>query len=679
MLRIAFQATFPLAVLAALSAQATVPSAGQDPARAVPASADTERIQKAIADYEQWKDQRGKDALRNKALLWLGEIDAPEVVDYLGRELTAAADTPFAAVVLQAIAKVPRKDLENAVRAVLLRESAPPHVRRAAADAAATMGDRAVDRLVDLATAGDDTTPRAVRDVAATALIARRDDRAIRALVRLLDGGKEPDLVASLRLFDGVSGVPPLDAARVRLVREARITAAAMAWRQLAEAGHERSKALALDVVEKLPEIVPPQAAADAIVGLSIVGEADFYPVLLRLGQLKNPAVRTALRKAADAAAKDPALLRFLATTGLEHEHPDARAAARLLLEKAPKEAVQPLVAKVRAALKRPKKESLDLAIGLHDLLAKDPSWRNDLFGLAAAKDPEVRTVGLSLLLDLGADTAIELAQDSLGSKAWQLRSIAIRYLARFRQVGSIPLLIARVDKEGGRLADELSQALFRHTGTRCFSRKEWEAWWRDNQRGFVLPHEDTVRTAVGSSSAKTSSYYDIPLVSTQLAFLIDHSGSMRARVGTDKKFTRLEAAKKQLAQVLEALPGTHHCNLIVYDTTVKPLWKELRKLDDENRKEILARVRQLQPAGGTNIFDSLETAYTDPSVDTIYLLTDGEPSAGRLTDPADILQEVRRWNRSRQVVVHCIAIGLESALLKSIAEETGGMYRAVK
>ena len=669
-----------LVFLAAVAGGPMSRACAQEPAPAASqAESVQERAKKAIEQYEEFKKEGNRDAQRNRALLWLGEIDCDEVTTYLRGELKAAGDKALAAVVLQAIAKVRRKDLEDDVWSVVVRPSTPVVVRRAAVAAIRALGDRGTDRCVELVLGGDAAGPKALRDTVASALLASGDDRAIRALVPLLDRGDGAERAASLRLFDEVKGVPPISLARINLVRDDNLVLAAMAWRQLAVEGHDRAKGLALDIVERLPEVTPPQVAADTILGLSIVRDADFYPVILRLAKVSSPLVRTALKQAADHVALDPALLQFLVTDGLEDEHPDARNAARELLQKAPAEAVQPLLVKVRKALKRPKKESLDLAIALHDLLAKDPSWQTDLLAMASAKDQDVRIVGLSLLLELGSDAAIAPAQKSLSAKSWPLRSAAYRYLGRFRDVSSVPLLIARVDKEEGRLADELAQSLFRHTGTRCWSKKEWETWWRDHEAGFVMPHEETVRTSTGSGGATTVAYYDIPLVSTKIAFLVDHSGSMNAPVGTDKKFTRLDAAKKQLAQVLESLPATHQCNLIAYETRVRPIWNELRKLDNENRKDILKEVERLRPAGGTNIFDSLEAAFADPEVDTIYLLTDGQPSAGRLTDPADILAEVRRWYRSRQVVVHCIAIGLESKLLESIAAATDGVYKSVK
>ncbi len=228
-------------------------------------------------------------------------------------------------------------------------------------------------------------------------------------------------------------------------------------------------------------------------------------------------------------------------------------------------------------------------------------------------------------------------------------------------------------------MAAELSQALFVHTGTRYWKRKDWETWWTAHKVGFVLPHPDTVRGGSGSGGGQTVSYYDIPLVSSRVAFLIDHSGSMTARIGTDKKFTRLDAAKEQLTRVLQALPKNYSCNLIVYDTAVQAVWETMRSVDGDNREELLSRVKALAPGGGTNIFDALEKAFQDPGVDTIYLLTDGEPSAGRLVAVDDIVDEVRRWNRQRQIVIHCIGLGIDSQLLKRLAQESGGSYKYVQ
>jgi hypothetical protein len=648
--------------------------AQDDAAAADPA----DRVRQAIDDYKAVRDT-GKPAQKRKALLWLGEVDHAEATAFLQQELEAAADTAFATTVLEAVAKVPRPSLQADALAVLQRDSAPMAARIAAAAAILRMGDRPLDALLAMASAPENEVPLAQRNAVLAALADSKVDRALRGLVPLLLEGPWPARLALLRRLEDVHGLQPLSAARVKLAQEGDLETAAVAWRQLTVEKHERARALTIDVLERIVGEPRASVAAELVGGLVRVRDEDFYPALLRFGAMPGNVVRRALRAAAPAAAEDPALVKWLVTKGLDEPQPAQREAARVLLSEAPVEAVRPLIERIRADLRARKRSALDLAVNLHDLLAKDPTWTRDLAALAADADLEHRMLGLSMLLELGADAGVVTAQQSLGHKAWELRSLALRYLTRCRDVATIPLLIARYGKEEGRLAAELDQALFVHTAARCYSRKEWDAWWKKHQVGFALPHPDTVKTGGSSGGGQTIAYHDIPIVSNRIAFVVDRSGSMIEKIGTDAKFTRLDAAKEQLIKVVTALPATHMVNLIVYETGVQPLWDELRKLTQDNRDKLLDTARLLPLGGGTNIFDALEKAFADGQVDTIYLLTDGQPSAGRVRDTEGILQEVRRWNRTRQIVVHCIGFGIDSDLLKRLARENGGSYKYVR
>jgi hypothetical protein len=77
--------------------------------------------------------------------------------------------------------------------------------------------------------------------------------------------------------------------------------------------------------------------------------------------------------------------------------------------------------------------------------------------------------------------------------------------------------------------------------------------------------------------------------------------------------------------------------------------------------------------------------------VDTIYFLSDGSPSAGRLTKPDDILHAVRDMNGPRGVVIHAIALlggdgskydlieskPLARDFLEKLASQNAGTYKA--
>ena len=103
---------------------------------------------------------------------------------------------------------------------------------------------------------------------------------------------------------------------------------------------------------------------------------------------------------------------------------------------------------------------------------------------------------------------------------------------------------------------------------------------------------------------------------------------------------------------------------------------------------------------GATNIYDALETAFelmgagtakdraVEPVYDTVFFMTDGRPTSGKVTDPDRILAEVRRWNAARRVRLHVVGMGghektnpdggepeddVDPAFLKRLAEENGG------
>ncbi len=653
-------------------------SAQDEPAPA--AESTTSKVERAIADCERFRDDPKEAARRRRALAWLGEMSDPAATDYLKKELESAGTGSGAVMVLDAIAKAPRPTLHRELLDALHGPKASEAVRVAAAKAIAAFGERGIDRLLEIAHGNPEATTAKARETVIGVLIDSGDDRALRTFAPKLLEGPMADRLQLLRRMENVGAIYPIDAARIRLVTEGTLDVAAVAWRQLAMHGHDRARSLAIDMLERLVDEPRPGVAADLIGGVASVGDPDLYPVLLRFAVAGGDVVRKALRSAAPAVAKDPALVEFLIQEGIENDDPRVRDAARLLLKDAPARAFAALTERIRADLRRGGKKSLDLAVSLHDLLAKDPGWAVELLALANSRDDELRTIGLSLLLQIGSDVAIPAAQKCLSHRSWPLRSLAYRYLTKCRDTSSIPLLIARFEREEeGRLASELADALFVHTGTRCWRRSEWDAWWEAHKVGFALPHADTVRSGDGTGGGSTVSYHGIPVTSRRAAFLIDFSGSMAERIGTDKKRKRIDEAKEQLAAVVQGISSDHRMNLIWFSNEVHEEWDRLQRATEENKKKLLDDVAKLGLGPGTNVFDAIELAFRDPDVDTIYLLTDGEPTAGRFVDTPGILEEVRRMNRGRQIVLHAIGIGTDSELLRRLAEDSGGVYKRIR
>ncbi|HHI69008.1 MAG TPA: hypothetical protein ENJ97_06755, partial [Planctomycetes bacterium] len=115
--------------------------------------------------------------------------------------------------------------------------------------------------------------------------------------------------------------------------------------------------------------------------------------------------------------------------------------------------------------------------------------------------------------------------------------------------------------------------------------------------------------------------------------------------------------------------------NIIFFHTQVKAWEKKLTRATRANQKKAIRFVRSTRPMGATNIYGALKEAFRDREADTIYLLSDGSPTAGEIVDPGELAREVLSWNRVRRIVIHTISLGTPSPLLQKLARETGGQY----
>ena len=60
--------------------------------------------------------------------------------------------------------------------------------------------------------------------------------------------------------------------------------------------------------------------------------------------------------------------------------------------------------------------------------------------------------------------------------------------------------------------------------------------------------------------------------------------------------------------------------------------------------------------------------------VDTIFLVTDGVPTTGKITDISKLVETVTDFNRTRGVVIHVIVFSRQEAVkLGPLAEQNGG------
>ena len=100
-----------------------------------------------------------------------------------------------------------------------------------------------------------------------------------------------------------------------------------------------------------------------------------------------------------------------------------------------------------------------------------------------------------------------------------------------------------------------------------------------------------------------------------------------------------------------------------------------LASANKKNRDEAKAYIERIGANGGTNLYGALKVAFEDKDVDTIFVLSDGEPSVGEVTDPTMIREHVKAWNEHRKIVINTIQIAGQFQVLDWIAEDSGGTH----
>jgi len=310
------------------------------------------------------------------------------------------------------------------------------------------------------------------------------------------------------------------------------------------------------------------------------------------------------------------------------------------------------------------------LAIGLLRGYPSDAT-RQILLKLAAHYKTGIAIPALEVLGDLRAPEAQPVFAKALVHKDWPVRVTAIRGLSRLAMRESVDSLVERMAKEDGRLLGECGDALRRLTGkTLGYSAAAWREWWAANRESFSFGEKG--ESPAGAPGMTT--YHGVPVVSNRIVFCLDISGSM-SEVG-DKE-SRMEQAKKELSRVLSTLGKDVQANLVFFDDRIEP-WKQQLVPVKANLPQALQIVGSLKPRGRTNIFDALALAFQHKEVDTVYLLSDGEPTDGRVVAPDDIHREIGKMNRLRQIVVHTISFG-PSSFMKDLADRNGGHYVEIR
>jgi len=297
--------------------------------------------------------------------------------------------------------------------------------------------------------------------------------------------------------------------------------------------------------------------------------------------------------------------------------------------------------------------------------------------GLARAHladdDPAVRCAALAALFAADPERASRDAARLAADPEPRVRAELIEVCADAGTRDSLLLLVDVLEREErSRLAWQLVGALRRATGLK---HRADPRPWRDFLSALPSDWRAVEPAPVVETGPRTgATFVGLPIISDRVCFLIDFSGSTwREREGGR---TRKEVLDGKLREALEALPAECEFNVVPYTGSPHPLGEALVPATPANVRKALDFFEGCRARGQGNVFDALLLALADPRVDTVVVLTDGEPTGGRRWNMELMVELLAEENRYRNVAFDSILVDARRGLRRpweELAARTGG------
>ncbi|MDA1260424.1 MAG: HEAT repeat domain-containing protein, partial [Planctomycetota bacterium] len=283
------------------------------------------------------------------------------------------------------------------------------------------------------------------------------------------------------------------------------------------------------------------------------------------------------------------------------------------------------------------------------------------------------------------SEAALQALLRRFNDDLWSIRSAAVATALVFRRVETIAPLVKMVDEERGRVRDDAVRALEKMTGEEFGPLiGNWRKWLADMPANYAVPTaEQAIAMVEARIAARTagrdvtaagkSEYHGIAVPRGGVVFILDISGSMEMN-NVSKEQNFFEYFNEALIETLQRLDTDTDFNVIVFSDRVR-VWKDtLMPGNAQNISEAIQFLRATRPGGPTNIYESLLGAFEFLETQTIFLMTDGEPTVGPITETDAIVAEITHINRDRRIVINTIAAGqAKREFLEELASANGG------
>jgi HEAT repeat protein len=352
-------------------------------------------------------------------------------------------------------------------------------------------------------------------------------------------------------------------------------------------------------------------------------------------------------------------------------------------------------------------------------LIVHEPA-KEFLKEMVGDSSPKVRIAAMDALARFGKKgaSAWEPVSEQLSNGAWQVRSAAAACLGGLGDMHAVDPLIDRMEVESGRIRRDIRAALKKITRDDLGKDpKYWRDWWekeRERRDGALPPRADEKEAPPEGEHdyAEEPTYYGIRVFSEGIGYVLDVSSSMVSRIKIDpawlKRHNRdypaeakkFDLARSEIEASLRSLDPRARFNIFYFRGDAFAWKNSLVPATPGNIDSAVGRMGAEEPpppdrtrtsgkAHLTNYVDAFRLALDvdegseanarfGDTPDTIFFLTDGQPTSGDITEPDALLSWFAELNRFARVKVNVITfgrLGSDPAFLRSLAEDNGGTF----
>jgi hypothetical protein len=304
-------------------------------------------------------------------------------------------------------------------------------------------------------------------------------------------------------------------------------------------------------------------------------------------------------------------------------------------------------------------------------------------------------------------DACVPVIAKNLNHPNWQVRVAAAQDLKKIGNYEAVDALVARLQVEAGRVAEEILATLRWLSGEDLGIKPDnWKKWWEregprvKEKKAFDEKPKPESHANDRYAHPEAAKYYGVELYSQRVGFVLDTSRSTNRLFDPDQSTrsllhkvythaTEFEIAAGEVAASVETLDPRAYFNVITFGSEIRKWQKSMAPANDGNKQAAASFVRGCTPAGETNFYgamcaamdldaESLASPDLRDTLDTMVFLTDGTPTKGELTESDMLVEWYVETNRYFRVRTHTYALGrleVDVQLLTKLAEQSGGKF----